>query len=181
MAARRLKGGGRFLLTVATLPKIIRGCVVISSGEERAGTTSAVGQTPAVHGVARAGVEHPRRGPRGRVSRTTGNNWSRGYKTYRHGEVTGFVPALDRLAVREISARYLSQDERIETADLRHAGLNIRQIADPGPGTVDDLPRIAPRRGRQRDLPAVRGASPSDRPPGPPSPVGDQPRELRTC
>ena len=64
------------------------------------------------------------------VSRTAGNNWSRGYKTYRHGQVTGFVPALDRLAVRQISARYLSQDERIEIADLRHAGLSIRQIAD---------------------------------------------------
>jgi IS30 family transposase len=64
------------------------------------------------------------------VSRTAGNNWSRGYKTYRHGQVTGFVPRLDRLAVREISARYLSQDERIEIADLRHAGLSIRQIAE---------------------------------------------------
>ena len=64
------------------------------------------------------------------VSRTTGNNWSRGYKTYRHGQVTGFVPALERLAVRQISSRYLSQDERIEIADLRHAGLSIRQIAD---------------------------------------------------
>jgi len=64
------------------------------------------------------------------VSRTTGNNWSRGYKAYRHGQVVGFVPALERLAVREISARFLSQDERIEIADLRHAGLSIRQIAD---------------------------------------------------
>jgi len=64
------------------------------------------------------------------VSRTAGNNWSRGYKTYRHGQVTGFVPALDRLAVREVSARYLSQDERIEIADLRHSGLSVRQIAD---------------------------------------------------
>jgi IS30 family transposase len=63
------------------------------------------------------------------VSRTTGNNWSRGYKTYRHGQAVGFVPALERLAVREISARFLSQDERIEIADLRHAGLGIRQIA----------------------------------------------------
>jgi transposase, IS30 family len=63
------------------------------------------------------------------VSRTAGNNWSRGYKTYRNGQVTGFVPALDRLAVRPVSARYLSQDERIEIADLRHAGLGIRQIA----------------------------------------------------
>src|SRR3954451_25456393 len=63
------------------------------------------------------------------VSRTTGNNWSRGYKPYRHGQVVGFVPALERLAVRQISSRFLSQEERIEIADLRHAGLSIRQIA----------------------------------------------------
>jgi transposase, IS30 family len=63
------------------------------------------------------------------VSRTTGKNWSRGYKTYRRGQVTGFVPALKRLAVRQVSDRFLSQDERIQTADLRHAGLSIRQIA----------------------------------------------------
>jgi IS30 family transposase len=31
--------------------------------------------------------------------------------------------------VRHISPRFLSQDERIEIADLRHAGLSIRQIA----------------------------------------------------
>ena len=63
------------------------------------------------------------------VSRTAGHNWSRGYRTYRNGQVSGFVPALDRLAVREISGRFLSQDERIEIADLRHAGLSIRQVA----------------------------------------------------
>jgi IS30 family transposase len=63
------------------------------------------------------------------VSRTTGNNWSRGYKTYRHGQVAGFVSALERLAVRQISPRFLSQEERIEIADLRQAGLSIRQIA----------------------------------------------------
>ena len=39
------------------------------------------------------------------VSRTAGNNWSRGYKVYRNGQVTGFVPALDRLAVRQVSGR----------------------------------------------------------------------------
>jgi transposase, IS30 family len=62
-------------------------------------------------------------------SRTAGNNWARGYKTYRQGQAVGFVPALERLAVRQISARYLSQDERIEIADLRHAGCSMRQIA----------------------------------------------------
>jgi transposase, IS30 family len=39
------------------------------------------------------------------VSRTSGKNWSRGYKTYRPGQVTGFVPALERLAVRQINNR----------------------------------------------------------------------------
>jgi IS30 family transposase len=63
------------------------------------------------------------------VSRASGNRWARGYKTYRHGEVTGFVAALDPRAMRPVSARFLSQDERVEIADLRHAGMSIRQIA----------------------------------------------------
>lgn len=63
------------------------------------------------------------------VSRTAANNWSRGYKVYRKGQAVGVVAPLDRLAVREISSRYLSQDERIEIADLHHAGLSVRKIA----------------------------------------------------
>ena len=63
------------------------------------------------------------------VSRTTGNNWTRGYKTYRRGEAGGFVAPLDRLAVRRISSRFLSQDERIEIADLHRFGVSVRQIA----------------------------------------------------
>lgn len=63
------------------------------------------------------------------VSRTTGNNWARGYITYRKGGVKGFVAPLERLAVRQISARFLSQDERIEIADLVRAGVSIRGIA----------------------------------------------------
>jgi transposase, IS30 family len=63
------------------------------------------------------------------VSRTAANNWARGYKTYRRGEVVGFVPALDRLAVRQISDRYLSEEERIGIADLRRTGMSVRQIA----------------------------------------------------
>jgi IS30 family transposase len=73
------------------------------------------------------------------VSRTSGTNWSRGYKTYRKGQVVGFVPALDRLAVRQISARFLSQGERIEIADLHRAGVSIRRIAtqlDRAPSTI---------------------------------------------
>jgi len=63
------------------------------------------------------------------VSRTAGRNWANGYKTYRSGEVVGFVAGLDRLAVREISARFVSQDERIEIADLRLGGVSVREIA----------------------------------------------------
>lgn len=51
-------------------------------------------------------------------------------KTYRNGVEVGFVPPLDRLAVRQISTRFLSQDKRIEIADLRRCGLSLRAIAD---------------------------------------------------
>lgn len=63
------------------------------------------------------------------ASRTAGHNWSRGYKTYRGGAVFGFVAPLERLAVREISALYLSEDERVQVADLLHAGESMRAIA----------------------------------------------------
>ena len=38
------------------------------------------------------------------VSRPTGHNWSRGYKICRRGQAAGVVPALERLAVREVSS-----------------------------------------------------------------------------
>lgn len=63
------------------------------------------------------------------VSRTCGANWARGYKTYRNGQPVGFVPPLDRLAVREVDSRFLSQDERFRIADLHRAGVSIRRIA----------------------------------------------------
>jgi IS30 family transposase len=97
------------------------------------------------------------------VSRTTGNNWSRGYKTYRKGQVVGFVAALDRLAVREVSSRFLSQEERIEVADLRHAGLSIRAIADRlsrAPSTISrELRRNVGTGGGYRPFDAHRQAT----------------------
>jgi IS30 family transposase len=97
------------------------------------------------------------------VSRTTGNNWSRGYKTYRKGAVVGFVPPLERLAVRQVSARFLSQDERIEIADLHHAGLSIRQIAERlgrAPSTISrELRRNASSRDGYRPFEAHRQAT----------------------
>jgi IS30 family transposase len=97
------------------------------------------------------------------VSRTTGANWSRGYKTYRDGQVTGFVPPLERLAVRDVSARFLSQDERIEIADLRHAGMSLRQIAarlGRAPSTISrELRRNASASGGYRPFEAHRQAT----------------------
>ena len=63
------------------------------------------------------------------ASRTAGRNWANGYRTYRCGQVMGFVPALDRLEVREISARFLSQDERFEIADLHRSGVSVREVS----------------------------------------------------
>ena len=61
------------------------------------------------------------------------------------------MPALDRLAVRQISTRFLSQDERIEIADLHQAGLGVRQIAvrlGRAPSTISrELRRNATARG----------------------------------
>ncbi len=51
------------------------------------------------------------------------------YKNYRNGFV-------DRFAVREVSARYLSQDERIEIADLGLSGLSVRAIGEEAPSTI---------------------------------------------
>ena len=97
------------------------------------------------------------------VSRASGNRWSSGYKTYRHGQVTGFVPALDPRAMRRISARFLSQDERVEIADLRRAGWSIRQIAAQlgrAPSTISrELHRNATQTGGYRPFEAHRAAT----------------------
>jgi transposase, IS30 family len=43
------------------------------------------------------------------VSRSTGNNWTHGYKADRRGVTEGVVAPLDRLAVRKVSSWFLSQ------------------------------------------------------------------------
>ena len=111
------------------------------------------------------------------VSRSAATNWTRGYKTYRNGVEVGFVPPLDRLAVRPISTRYLSQDERIEIADLRRSGLSLRVIADRlgrAPSTISrELRRNDASRSRispvRRSSPRHRASSTS-----PPAPDRDQ-------
>ena len=96
------------------------------------------------------------------VSRSAGNNWTHGYKTYRRGEVVRLVAPLDRLAVREISGRFLSQDERFEIADLRRAGLSVRQVArllGRAPSTVSRELRRNASRGGYRPFEAHRRAT----------------------
>jgi IS30 family transposase len=69
------------------------------------------------------------------------------------------VPALERLTVRQISSRFLSQEERIEIADLRHAGLSIRQIAQRlgrAPSTVSR--ELRRQRDQKSGLPSLRCA-----------------------
>jgi IS30 family transposase len=65
--------------------------------------------------------------------------------------------------VRRISPRFLSQDERIEIADLRHAGLTIRQIAHRmgrAPSTVSqELRRNATKSRGYRPFDAHRRAT----------------------
>jgi hypothetical protein len=98
------------------------------------------------------------------VSRTRGNNWSRGYKTYRHGQVVGFVSALERLAVRQISPRFLSQEDRIEIADLRHAGFkHPSDRASAGSGGLDGVAGVAPQRDQESWISSVRCPSSRDR------------------
>jgi IS30 family transposase len=62
------------------------------------------------------------------VSRAAGRNWAKGYHNYRHGQVAGFVSGLDRLAVRESSPRFVSEDERALIADLHRASLGGQPI-----------------------------------------------------
>ena len=97
------------------------------------------------------------------VARTTGANWARGCKTYRNGKVVGFVPPLERLAVRQVSPRFLSQDERIEIADLCQAGLSVREIAlkvGRAPSTISrELRRNASGRRGYRPFEAHRMAT----------------------
>ncbi|UOE44307.1 IS30 family transposase [Agromyces larvae] len=96
------------------------------------------------------------------VSRTAGHNWSRGYKTYRGGVVVGFVAPLERLAVREISERFLSEDERIQIGDSLRAGKSMRTVARElgrSPSTIArEVARNSTGRDRYRPFEAHRHA-----------------------
>jgi IS30 family transposase len=75
------------------------------------------------------------------VNRTTGKRWRHGRTiTTRDGRKLHYAPVVGAGAVkREISPRYLSEDERVQIADLRRAGAGVRAIAERlgrGPSTI---------------------------------------------
>jgi len=65
------------------------------------------------------------------INRRTGKRWRHGRTvTTRDGRKLHYAPVVGAGAVRrEISPRYLSEDERVRIADLRRAGAGVRAIA----------------------------------------------------
>jgi transposase len=66
------------------------------------------------------------------INRWTGKRWRHGRTiTTRDGRKLHYAPVVGAGAVRrEISPRYLSEDERVRIADLREAGAGVRAIAE---------------------------------------------------
>ena len=75
------------------------------------------------------------------INRRTGKRWRHGRTiTARDGRKLHYPPVIAVAGRREISPRYLSEDERVQIADLRQAGAGVRAIAERlgrSPSTVD--------------------------------------------
>jgi transposase, IS30 family len=64
------------------------------------------------------------------INRRTGKRWRHGRTiTSGSGRRLHYAPVVDVKRKREISARFLSEDERVRIADLRRAGKGVRAIA----------------------------------------------------
>jgi transposase, IS30 family len=76
------------------------------------------------------------------INPRTGKRWRHGRTiTTRDGRKLQYAPVVSRgkVARREVSDRYLSEDERVRIADLRKAGAGVRAIAEQlgrAPSTV---------------------------------------------
>jgi len=63
------------------------------------------------------------------INRRTGKRWRHGRTiTSSNGRKLHYPPVINRRK-REISPRYLSEEERVRVADLHRAGLGVRAIA----------------------------------------------------
>jgi len=106
------------------------------------------------------------------VMRRTGSRWRYGRVMVNRAGERAFTPPIGSLTVRTVSARYLSEDERITIADGVHAGRTLRAIAAElgrAPSTVSrevrrnrDGERTVP--GRRRPPRPDGSARPRDRP-----------------
>ena len=97
------------------------------------------------------------------VSRSASRNWRYGYKVYLKDGTVRFVPPLDPLTTKAISPRPLLEAERVEIADLQHAGETVRAIAaaiERSASTVSrELRRNGTRTGRYHPFEAHRAAA----------------------
>ncbi len=85
------------------------------------------------------------------INRRTGKRWRHGRTiTVRDGRKLHYPPVISARK-REISSRYLSEDERVRIADLRRAKLGVREIAEAlgrSPSTISrELRRNVPEPG----------------------------------
>ena len=65
------------------------------------------------------------------INRRTGKRWRHGRTiTTRDGRKRHYPAVITTAVKREISPRYLSEDERVQIADLRQAGAGVRAIAE---------------------------------------------------
>lgn len=62
------------------------------------------------------------------IDRSSGNTWKNGSMVRRKDGTVKFVPPLEPLSVRIISPRFLSEDERVQIADLARRGLGPTAI-----------------------------------------------------
>lgn len=63
------------------------------------------------------------------ISRKTSSNWRNGHYARDPSGTRRYYPPIADIRASVISARFLSEDERVQIADLRKTGAGIRQIA----------------------------------------------------
>ncbi|MPY85801.1 MAG: IS30 family transposase, partial [Actinophytocola sp.] len=113
------------------------------------------------------------------INRRTGKRWRHGREVRSSsGRVLHYAPVITKRK-REVSPRYLSEEERVRIGDLRRAGLGVRDIARQlgrDPGTISrELRRNADKQSRYRPFAAQRLAAERRARPGRGKLVGDPP------
>lgn len=73
------------------------------------------------------------------IGRSTAQIWKNGVSVRRKDGTVKVVPPLEPLAARVISPRFLSEDERVQIADLASSGLGptaIGEVLGRSPSTI---------------------------------------------